>query len=549
MKKPLIWIIVIVFIAVLLVGYFGLKRKNIDHADTLMAIPHDAALVLISPDLDQDIVSVLENNEIWNGLTQFPALDQVNTRLIRLDSLIRTNPQVEEIYKREQVTLSLHKSGRDKYEYIMYVPLINIQNERQIVQFIQQEISGSGNLSERKYSNVRIFDIHTNSNKHNLSLAFTHGLIILSPSGILVEEAIRQLDINKSIADYPNFIQLTNTAGKNVEANIYLNYKSFADMVSLIFKEPYKKTVQKISHFATWSELDLSVRDDALLFNGFTLADSRADEYLGLFLDQEPQKIDMEEAIPDQVAGAIIYGFDQYKVFKEGYNQYIQSHNGSQYVNEIQSINAKYGIDLEEGFSSFIDNEAGIVITDIKNYDWDQNTFLVFKTIGRSVAEDKLNELMEKISEKDNIDAGSLRNIHKLDDGIDLVIYEFPVQNLACYILGDFYRGAKNNYFTFFENYLIFGNSVQALSKYVHSNLLRSNLRSDLEFHKFSNYLSSRSNLYVYLDVSRSFDLMNKYLKDDVVEKLQKKKDQINKFHAFAFQVTTEVSQDPVPSN
>ncbi|MBL7112841.1 MAG: DUF3352 domain-containing protein [Bacteroidales bacterium] len=540
MKKPLIWIIVIAFITILLVGYFGLKRTHIDHSDTLMAIPQDAALILISNDMDQDLITVLESNEIWNGLTQFSALGQVNAQLIRLDSLIRTNPQVEEIYKRGKMTFSLHKSGRDKYEYIMYVPLINIQNERQIVQFIQQVISDVGNLSERKYSNVKIYDIHENGNKHKLSLAFTHGLIILSPSGILVEEAIRQLDINLSITDHPNFIQLTNTAGKNVEANIYLNYKSFAEMLSLIFKDPYRKSVQKIARFAAWSELDLSIREDALLFNGFTLTDIRADEYLGLFLHQEPQKIDMEEAIPDQVAGAIIYGFDKYEVFKEDYNQYILSQEGSQYINEIQSVNSNYDINLEEAFSSFIDNEAGIVITDIKNYDWDQNTFLVFKTIGRSVAEDKLNELLEKISAKDNVNVNSFRNIHKLDDGIDLVIYEFPIKNLARYILGDFYQGTKNNYFTFFENYLIFGNSVQALSKYVHSNLLRSNLRSDLEFHKFSNYLSSRSNLYVYLDISRSFDLMNKYLREDVVEKLQTKKDQIDKFHAFAYQVTAE---------
>ena len=191
MKKPLIWIIIIAFAAILLVGYFGLKRTNIDHADTLMAIPNDAALILISPDMDQDLITVLEQNEIWNGITQFPSLGQMNNQLIRLDSLIRTNPQVEEIYKREKITFSLHKSGRDKYEYIMYVPLINIQNEKQVVQFIQQEISDVGNLAERKYSNVKIYDIHATGNKHDLSLAFTQGLIILSPSGILVEEAIR----------------------------------------------------------------------------------------------------------------------------------------------------------------------------------------------------------------------------------------------------------------------------------------------------------------------------------------------------------------------
>ena len=540
MKKNLIWIIVIAFAALLLVGYFGLKRTHIDHADTLTAVPHDAALIMISHDIDQDLPTVLEENAIWIGLEQFPSIDRVNSQLIMLDSMIRTDPQVSEIYNREQFTFSLHKSGRDKYEYILYVPLVNMQNEKQVIHFIQGKTGGTGNLSERKYSNEKIYDIRTGGSSRNLSFTFTRGLIILSPSGILVEEAIRQLEINKSIADHPDFIQLTNTAGKNVEANIYVNFKTFADMVSLVFKDQYRETVQKMTRYATWSELDMSIRNDALLFNGFTLSDAGSDEYLGVFIDQEPQKIEMEEAIPDQVAGAIIYGFDDYNVFKKSYNLYVQSLEGSRYMNEIQSVNNNYGFDLEEAFGSFIDHEAGIVITDIKNYDWDQNTFLVFKTIGRSVAEDKLNELLGKIAEKQEVAPGSYRNTHKLDDGIDLIIYKFPVSNLAKYILGDFYQGTKNNYFTFFENYLIFGNSVQALTRYVHASLLRNNLKSNLEFHKFSNFLSSRSNLYVYLDISRSFDLMNRYLRDDIVEKMQKQQEQINKFHAFAYQVTAE---------
>ena len=517
-----------------------MKRTDIDVADTLLAVPQDAAIIIKVPDIDEDLEMVLERNDLWNELTEFPSLARLHIQLIQIDSIITSYPQVKELYHKQELTLSLHKSGRDHYEYIIYFPLISSANERQIIQLLEEQFNGI--LTQRKYSNTRIWDVKSGTDKsRNLSFTFSRGLFMISHSGILLEEAIRQLDLKNNIASSSNFIKVAGTAGRNVEANIYVNYKSFPVMFSMIFKDQFRKDVERFTDFARWTEIDLSVRNDALLLNGFTSTDESSNEYLNIFLDQSPQKIEIEKAIPDQVAALIIYGFEDYGKFKDKYNQFLEFRGeGNEYLNNIQAINQQYDIDIEGLFSSFIESEAGVVITDIKNYDWDQNTFLVFRTISRSVAEDNLVEVFEKIAIKKGTGIQSMIQEHMIDEGLQIRVYQVPVPGLANIILGKGYEGLNSNYCAFYDNYLVFGNSVQALSKYIHSNILQANLKSDLEFNKFSNYLSSRSNLYIYFDITRSFDLIHKYLREDFVKNLEENNDHLKKFHAFAYQLTTE---------
>jgi hypothetical protein len=107
-------------------------------------------------------------------------------------------------------------------------------------------------------------------------------------------------------------------------------------------------------------------------------------------------------------------------------------------------------------------------------------------------------------------------------------------------MFGKIFAGANSKYCTFYDNYLIFGNSIPALSKYIHSNQLGNNLSSDLEFSRFSEYLASRSNLYLYLNIPASGSLMGKYLRRDLVEKFNKESEHFAKFQAFAYQITSE---------
>lgn len=541
-RKLFIWIILVLFIAIVIVAYLALKGKNIEVANTMQAVPVDASLIITSHDPQKDIRIILEENDMWNELISFSSINQLNSQLLKIDSTIRENPQVYDIYRKQKITLSFHQIGKNKFDYIIYVPLFHLNNERYIIQFIEQEAGVKGMINSRKYAGTKIYDVKSAENTPlNFSFTFSQGLFIASHSGILVEEAIRQLEQKSNINTQSQFIRVAGTAGQNVEANIYINYKGFPGMISMLLKDKYRDIVERFTDFAEWTELDASIRTDALLLNGFTSGEETENKYLGIFQKQSPQKIEIEKVIPGQIAAMVIFGLDNFRTFKQHYRQYLELKGSLRdYQNEIEAVNEKYDIDLEDIFYSFIEKEAGIVITDIKNYDWDQNTFFIIRTVSRSLAEDNIMKILESAAETDGKHINTYIQQYRIDNDVQINIYRMPIPFLAKKLLGNAFAGVNNHYCAFFDNYLIFGNSVPALSKYIHANLLQNSLSSDLEFNKFSNFLSSRSNIYIYLDVPGSIELVQKYLNDKAAGKIDEQKDHISKFQALALQITNE---------
>ena len=543
MKKRLnILIILISFIIVLLASYYLFLKNDFERADPFNAVPHDASIIIKIRGPYYNVRPILEDNRICKEIFAFPSVQRLHINFLKLDSILSNDRQATEMIKKNELILSFHQSGKNKFDYIAYMPLLTKNSERQLISMVEQNINGKAIITERKYSGTIIQDVKFSERSSlDFSFTFSEGLIMLSPSGILLEESIRQLDQQNNDNLWPGFLEVSRTAGQNVEANIFINYKTFPVMLSMLLNEKYKKNLEDFISFADWGELDASIRDDVILLNGLTTTDQSANEYLNIFLKQQPQKIEIEKVIPDQVAAFIIFSIEDLRKFKQQYKEYLKADGILEdYQTEIDAVNKMYDIDLEEMFYSFIDKEAGILITDVKNYDRDQNTFFILKTISPSQAEDNIMEIIAKAAEKEQSNSQDFIHNYRIDNETQIKIYRMPVPSLAPKLLGKVFEGVQNNYFTFYDNYLVFGNSIPALAKYIHTNLLQNNLSSDLEFNKFSNFMSSQANIYFYMDIPRSMELIQRYLNDKAAIKLDENKEHIMNFDALAIQVTNE---------
>lgn len=541
-KKLNILIILVSFVLALLLGYFLFLRNNIERTDPFNAITHDASLIIKVRGSFNSIRPILDENKIWNEILVFPSVHRLNNYFQKLDSLISDNRQMADIFNNNELTLSFHQAGKNKISFITYMPLLSRSNEKQINSLIEKNIFGKANITVRKYSGIKIRDVKFSERSSlDFSYTFSQGLVMVSPSGILLEEAIRQLDQPNNSLLKSGFLQIAETAGQNVEANIFINYRVFPQMLSMLLNEKYKNNLEEFNYFADWGELDASIREEVLLLNGFTSTNKSTNDYLNIFLNQQPQKIEIEKVLPEQVAALLIFSIQNYQRFRHQYKEYLKTHGSLEnYQAEINEINELYAVDLEEMFYSFMDNEAGVFITDVKNYDRDQNTFFIMKTLSQRQAEDNIMDLIAKAAVKERADIDSYIHDYRIDNETSIKIYRMPVPFLAYKLLGKIFEGIQNQYCTFYDNYLIFGNSIPALAKYVHTCLLQNNLSSDLEFNKFSNFMSSRANIYFYMDISRSTELIQRFLNDKGSIELDEKKDHFRNFRALAVQITNE---------
>jgi hypothetical protein len=541
-KKLNILIIIASLFLVVVAGYFLFLRDDFERADPFTAVPDDASIIIKIRGPYFNIRPILEENNIWNEILAFPSVKRFNTNFITLDSILSNDRRAAEMVKKNELMLSFHQSGKNKFDFIAYMPLVSRNSDKQLISLVEQNAEGKAVITGRKYSGSRIFDVRFLERTNlNFSIGFSNGLVIISPSGILLEEAIRRLDQPDTGNLRPGFLQVSKTAGQNVEANIFINYRTLPVMLSALLNEKYKENLQDFTGFADWGELDASIRDDVLLLNGLTITDQSANEYLDIFLNQQPQKIEIEKVIPDQVAAFIVFSIEDFPEFKEKYREYLRiSGSLDDYQDEIDEINNSYDIDLEKIFYSFMDKEAGILITDVKNYDRDENTFFILKTLSQNQAEDQIMEIINKAAEIEHSSIQDFIQNYRIDNEIQIKIYRMPLPSLAPKLLGRVFEGIQNRYCTFYDNWLVFGNSVPSLAKYIHTNLLQNNLSSDLEFNKFSNFMSSQANIYFYIDISRSIDIIQRYLNDKAAISFDENKDHITNFHALAVQIANE---------
>lgn len=119
------------------------------------------------------------------------------------------------------------------------------------------------------------------------------------------------------------------------------------------------------------------------------------------------------------------------------------------------------------------------------------------------------------------------------------MIYKFPYKNISEVIFGKIFAGVEANYFSFFDNYLIFGQS-QAELKRMLGDLVRSEtLAKDVNYQKFKQNISSKSNFSFYFNFSKGFHLNKKYLREGLSNIWMDNEQLFRKFNALSWQFST----------
>ncbi len=542
-RKILFGTVVIIFLGVLAYAFFELRKGNIGRVDAIKAVPNDAAMIISAEDIAGLIRDELPRNPMWEELNVFPSIAGLRSRLAGLDTLLRSDNEISGLYRQADVLVSLHKSGKGNYEYMLYIPLSQAGNEKQIIRFVMERVPEGALISNRKYDDVRIYDITfpKHREKDNFSYTVSHGLFLLSPSSILLEDAIRQIGLQQSVADERGYREVSGTAGHNVSGNIYVNFKVFPGFISHLFRQRYAGRIEGMLQFSDWSELDVNLRHNAMLLNGFTWCDPESDDYLNIILKHQPQKLDIENVVPSSVAAFLALGFDDFQEYKKDYINYLEiSGGGRSYLRDLRALNEKYNMDVDGLFLPVIDRQVAMVITDIRNSGWEENAFVICNTKSKSLAEEKLSEFLTRIGETDDIDISSLILHSRVNNDVNYTFYKVPVPFLPAKLFGQVFGEVNSKYCTFYDNCLIFGNSIQALSTYIYANQLGDNLGSNLYFSQFSDYLASRSNLYFYLDVPASAKVLERYLEPSLFRKIEKQEEHLDNFQALAYQLTSE---------
>ena len=501
-------------------------------SSNINAVPVDAGLIIETNDLQKFVEDFNEKPQFNSEIFKINSILNINENLNKLDSLIKKNPDVFQKYK-VNASISVHNTGKDNVDYLYIVKNnfnISLNNLIKILGVSSEAVG------KTVYDEINIYNLKYSGQKYYLS--FMSGVILCSKSQMLVEKSIRQINTGVSLLDNKNIKRIAQTAGSNENANIYINTEHFYKLTKKILNKSTYKFLSKNTLFSGITELDFSFKKDKILLNGFSFVSDSLNHYLSIFRHQSPESFDMEEILPASTSMFVHIAVTDKVALKKDYKQFLQNiHKFEKYDKNLKLINTAYNFDLEKNFYEFLDDEMALVYTDINKLNIHQNAFAVFKTVGKSLAEEKMMNLLNSYAEAKDLSREIITTNYTIDEESSYPIYTLPL-NIPQTLFGNLFKNVKANYFCFVNNYLVFGNSIKSLSEFIHDNILHKTLDNDLVYEKTKDEVNTESNIHMYVNIPAYMSVIQDYMSEESIETIDKYNETISKFQTLIYQAS-----------
>lgn len=526
---------ILLIIFILLIGSVGIigfnfynNSKNPINKNVLIAVPQHAAVILREKNMSTFVKKITSTNIIWEELiNNSEELASTNHKLIALDSILQIT-QIATYLADNSIVASLHLSGATSYDFIFYLTTPQYISENELVKTLKAKLNIS--LTTRIYDDKTIYTYTSKSNK--IAFTYSNNIFAFSFSNILIEDVIRQLNSKTSLLDNADFAQLLGTSGEVPDGNIFLNHQKFPILIAQLLNQSFNTTILEAKNYASWSALDVSLKSNSLMLNGFTLANEKKPYFLSLFKNQTKsigtQKINVATLIPKNTALLYYYSFSNAKQFFQDRKLWLkQTNNFFKYNQFTNDLITTYGIDIEEELMSIVGSELSYIITEPVNDTITINQFIIFQTQDKDQAKENLSSIQQKLN---NIPTESI--VFN-----DYEINQLNIDELFTPLFGKPFSNFKQPFYTIINDYVIFGTSESSVKNFIANYVSGKTLNKDINFQLFSDQLSSNASIFIYNNIARSVYLYKKFSTDELVKTINKKKDFLRKFEAIAFQV------------
>jgi hypothetical protein len=492
--------------------------EKVTTVDVQQAIPKDAVLFAEHVDYEYLTESLLPESRIWIDYLQLSGKGDLDSMIHMTLDEIRSSESLDGFLMKKGLNFSIHQIGKEQLTPMLYLVYSDLHSDHEFEHMFLTLLEDRAMVNERKYETETLHDVSGGPGiiPGKFTFSCTGGLCLISPSSMLVEEAIRTIHAGSGSVQSSGLKKVQETAGKYVHANFYINYSKLPDLFYPMIREQAWDRLDALSHLASWGELDLDIKQDAVILNGMTHADQNAPLFLGAFRDQAPVKMELLEVLPAGIGHFMHLGVSDRTRFKEGILEYMNGLGQEQaYQSEVQRLGQLYGFNPLDDLAGILDDELAWFSIEGETHARGEE-MLVIETRSRSETVDVVMRWVEQYLQVNAFDMRSLRRVYQLDSQTRFNIYSLPDR----FFQGTVAARLFNKYFTLYENYLIFGPSVESLSRVIYQNVLHKTFLTDPVFDEISEYLSNRSNLTLFFKPYAFLDSRREILDDPLVKQL-----------------------------
>lgn len=509
--------------------------------DALKAIPADAGVVIRLSGFNQINNQLRTGNKLWAGLKGFSWVSRADGILGFADSLSRRYPSLGRVINDNTVLMSVHAANGGHPNILLAANLPQGVRESELVQMINELVIGSQRIVVKEYNGAKIHTI-LESDQHDAgwAMAVHRGVVLLSSSLFLVESAIGQLDGSVSLLTDESFLEINQIAGTRVDANVFINHSRFPMVFDDYIHSNYRTGFNELSQGARWTELDLTIRSEEVWLNGFSLFDKGQSTFYRAFEQQKPVPLRVHEVLPAQTAAMFVVGISDFKAYMSSYSDYLEGQGDLQsYRRGVESFNRYMGVSIQELYHSFFSNEVALAYIPFDGEEYTSSWFVIANTSGQSHTKDLMLDAIGSYARKNQQPLSSFERVFRVDKEKSVKIYRMPKAGLHRTLFGSMFARANDSYFTIIDSYIVFGASVEALSRFILANVHNKQLAREPYYQQFSDNLAPESNFTAYISPAKAEMLYGKFLSPLVAPAILRSMETTRKIQGIAIQLSS----------
>jgi hypothetical protein len=522
-KYIIISLSILAGIVLLILGYSVIRRLKDPITPAINAIPANA-VCLIKINSPQGFYEHLNpGNMLWKELQCLQFFDQLQQQIHDADSMTSSD---------KYITLDLTKNPlyiawipfRGTYKPLYTINLPGPHDERAVDNFIRKHIKPGSSMSASDFLTNRIYSINY-PGKPSFCYTVYQGIFIASGTTGLIESSLSTLITGVSIENTENYSKLVSMSGKKVDANIFIDLAYFDNLFQFLFLKNTLNDLKYLSLTADMAELDLTVKKDELLLNGYAVSNDTLQLFKKVFQKQKPQQITLTNVCPANTAIMFYWGLSNIPKYIEDYADFMKTNFHRRPYNDICSYyDTVYNTSVKEKIFDGLKEEISFVITENPNTENRYRSYALFKT-------KDVNEFLANIAE-----LSSSTGEKTTEQPDSFAIKKFKPQRFFRNFFGNLFASLDSAYYTSIGDVVIFGDSPTSLDLFISGYLSGKTLDKNENYKNFSNNVSSEANFCFYTNIRKSFGLVNSIFASDMARSLMSKESNLRNFQALAFQ-------------
>jgi hypothetical protein len=506
-KRVAIILLILVVSCLAIMGYFLQQgRKNL-FTDPYKAISAKACIVIETIDLQSFMNSITTGKGLFGEVGRIREFDIFNRKLNYLSDQIN-KAGFKKILNDGAAVISFYPTEEGKLQPLLSMTIPGEIRYRQFKEILRT--SGIREMIESKLSGNTLLKIpfSVNSRIDTAYISVISGLLLFSSSEEIIEAARIQTGRENDIRSLPGFSRVLLSSGKN-EDKIFVVFTNLYRFFKSVMGKEGEWLAEKISNLAGTAEGDIYINEEGLILSGYTES-SDASEPLYKYKFLPPRSFHTYKILP---SSTVLFETLIIPDERPG--------------NISESTVSGQVFDLAAKLKVYIRDEITRAYIDIKERPVGDNTLFIYELTNRSQAEQiflggagRENEII----------------YFEPDDQIRIPVYKTPFKGLNKALLPGFASESDELYFTFYDTFMIAGNSYVTITRLLYDNLLNKTLANDLTYRDFESTLPSRAGYFFYCVPARITDYLSQYLNKDIISALKSNKNSLNKIQSAGYQ-------------